>query len=43
MYFDFEDYDDLEDIVDDSWNEDIPVWRDLNPDEYCPFDFDDVL
>lgn len=32
-----------EDIVEDSWNEDIPVWRDLNPDEYCPFDYDDVF
>ena len=40
MEFEF-DFDDLDELEDNSWNEDIPVWRDINPDEYCPFDYDD--
>ena len=40
MEFEF-DFDDLDELEDNSWNEDIPVWRDINPDEYVPFDYDD--
>ena len=39
MEFEF-DFDELE-KEDNSWNEDIPVWRDINPAEYVPFDYDD--
>ena len=42
MEFEF-DFDDPADYEDDTWNEDIPVWRDLNPDEYVPFDYDDYF
>ena len=42
MEFEF-DFDDPADYEDDTWNEDIPVWRDLNPDEYVPFNYDDYF
>ena len=35
-------FDDIEaELEDNSWNEDIPVWRDINPDEYVQFDNED--
>ena len=42
MEFEFDDLEDYEN-EDNSWNENIPIWRDLNPDEYCPFDYDDFV
>ena len=42
MYFEFEDMDELEECYLNDWNEDIPVWRDIDPHEYRPFDDADI-